>query len=575
MIKLISKTGKNYMKKRNTWILSILAIIQMSTAMSQALNQPANWPNTNWTIGGVYTAAGFIHNPRLESNFGFSDDAAGLASIDNIFAASPLIDLTPSIAVGAINLVITADIIFTSLTNADQLQIGYYDADLAVWIPISVLQPTPLGSVPNAVNCTNKVTLTSANTDISRFTPTQLAGFKYRFYYTDNGGWEQVFCISGSVVKTSSPCPVPSTLTASSITDVSANLSWTENGTATTWDLEILTSGTPPTGTATDAGVTNPFGATGLTASTSYDYYVRSGCGLNGSSVWVGPYNFTTTGGTATCADPTLGTASNETAETADLAWTENGTANLWNIEIVATGVVPTGTATNAGVTNPFTATSLAASTSYDFYVQSDCSGSTSAFAGPFTFSTTATTTCADPTDLAAVNITSTTADLTWTENETAFLWNIELIVAGSTPTGTPTYAGVTSSIFPTSGLLVNTDYDFYIQADCGPDKSSWVGPQAFTTGEVGLDELAEALSLTISPNPSSGAFTIQFEVASLESAQLEILTISGQLIRSLNSLELKNNMKLILSLENEKRGIYLVKLITDKGTLYKKISLQ
>ncbi len=41
-------------------------------------------------------------------------------------------------------------------------------------------------------------------------------------------------------------------------------------------------------------------------------------------------------------------------ATTADLGWTENGTAMLWNIEIGATPFAPTGTATQSGVTNTY-----------------------------------------------------------------------------------------------------------------------------------------------------------------------------------------------------------------------------
>src|SRR5690606_3507195 len=60
-------------------------------------------------------------------------------------------------------------------------------------------------------------------------------------------------------------CILPSGLYATNILSTSADLGWTENGTATTWDIEVVTAGTSPTGTPTDAGVTtNPFNKTGL-----------------------------------------------------------------------------------------------------------------------------------------------------------------------------------------------------------------------------------------------------------------------------------------------------------------------
>ncbi len=94
-------------------------------------------------------------------------------------------------------------------------------------------------------------------------------------------------------------CPEPSGLTATGITSTSADLGWTENGTSTFWNIEVLTSGTPPTGIATAIGVSNPYSVTGLTAITSYDFYVQSDCGgtdrgTGSVSAWVGPFTFTT-----------------------------------------------------------------------------------------------------------------------------------------------------------------------------------------------------------------------------------------------------------------------------------------
>jgi len=88
-----------------------------------------------------------------------------------------------------------------------------------------------------------------------------------------------------------------------------------------------------------------------------------------------------------TCAAPSNLTASAETLTGADLAWTENGTATLWDIEIVLAGATPTGTPTDVGVTNPYTWTGGMASTDYDFYVRADCgAGDVSPFeVGSFT----------------------------------------------------------------------------------------------------------------------------------------------------------------------------------------------
>lgn len=89
------------------------------------------------------------------------------------------------------------------------------------------------------------------------------------------------------------------------------------------------------------------------------------------------------------CADPSDGSASNITDTSANLGWTENGTAGLWNIEWGA-DMFTQGTGTVvSGVTNPYNLMGLTEDSPYDFYVQSDCTGGLlSAWIGPFSFST-------------------------------------------------------------------------------------------------------------------------------------------------------------------------------------------
>src|SRR5690606_21852472 len=97
------------------------------------------------------------------------------------------------------------------------------------------------------------------------------------------------FCLN-----TPPTCPVPTSLNATNITVDSADLGWTENGTATAWDIEWGTNGFTPSGTPNIEDTANPHPLGGLSASTSYDYYVRADCGGGDTSPWVGPYTFTT-----------------------------------------------------------------------------------------------------------------------------------------------------------------------------------------------------------------------------------------------------------------------------------------
>jgi cysteine-rich repeat protein len=89
-------------------------------------------------------------------------------------------------------------------------------------------------------------------------------------------------------------CPSPTLGFADAITDLAAQLNWTETGTATLYDIEFGVSGFSPTGTPTEAGVTNNHTIMGLTPLTGYDFYVRADCGGGNLSGFVGPFNFTT-----------------------------------------------------------------------------------------------------------------------------------------------------------------------------------------------------------------------------------------------------------------------------------------
>jgi hypothetical protein len=88
---------------------------------------------------------------------------------------------------------------------------------------------------------------------------------------------------------------------------------------------------------------------------------------------------------------------------------------------------------------------------------------------------------CLAPSALTATNLTSASAQLGWTENGTATLWNIEYGVSGFTPGAGTTLSGVTNS-YLLNGLTSNTIYQYYVQADCGGTSSTWAGPFTFTT---------------------------------------------------------------------------------------------
>jgi hypothetical protein len=90
------------------------------------------------------------------------------------------------------------------------------------------------------------------------------------------------------------------------------------------------------------------------------------------------------------CLPPGNLNAERSTSSSADLSWTEVGSATVWNIEYGPLGfVMGTGTTVLGVTSNPYTLTGLSIETAYDYYVQAVCSSSdSSSFAGPHTFQT-------------------------------------------------------------------------------------------------------------------------------------------------------------------------------------------
>ncbi len=90
-------------------------------------------------------------------------------------------------------------------------------------------------------------------------------------------------------------CPKPNSLYAQNITTTSAELGWNSQGDETAWDVAYGEPGFDPDTEGTIVPVTeNPYVLEGLTASSSYDVYVRADCGTDEVSAWSGVAMFNT-----------------------------------------------------------------------------------------------------------------------------------------------------------------------------------------------------------------------------------------------------------------------------------------
>src|SRR5690554_1383236 len=120
----------------------------------------------------------------------------------------------------------------------------------------------------------------------------------YYIAFEGTSKWARGLNIDDVIVDEAPTCPQPSALAQTAITASSVDVDWTENGSATTWNVEVGLSGfTPGTGnevTADNGNTTQSSTLTGLADNTSYDVYVQADCGPGDQSNWVGPLTITT-----------------------------------------------------------------------------------------------------------------------------------------------------------------------------------------------------------------------------------------------------------------------------------------
>ncbi|THF47718.1 T9SS type B sorting domain-containing protein [Flavobacterium supellecticarium] len=359
------------------------------------------------------------------------------------------------------------------------------------------------------------------------------------FVFTSDGsgtrdGWEATVTCGPPPT-----CPKPKNFVASNPTMNSVQLNWLEAGTATSWIVMAVPTGTPDPntnpipGTAITATVTTPppYVLGGLTSNTEYDFYVRAVCSPTDSSTWTGPRTLRTLPNY--CAgdhfyDPggpngQYGNSANVTTTICPANPTDMVTVtfNSFNTEAgydfvrVYEGTGTTGTllGTYAGdLTNnlpgPFESTVGGCLT---FVFTSDGSGVRDGWDATVTCAPPPT--CPKPKNLSAANMTQTSADLNWQEMGTATQWEVIVLPAGSAPPA-PGDTGVivnTPPPFTYSGppaLLPGRPYDFYVRAICSPtDSSAWSIKGTFRT-LISNDECTAPIHVPVNEDSLCGQTT-------------------------------------------------------------------
>ncbi len=292
-------------------------------------------------------------------------------------------------------------------------------------------------------------------------------------------------------------CSPPDNINLNNIGANSVNISWTELGDSTSWEIEIVNQGIQPTGSGTEISL-KPYIINNLNSGENYDIYLRSVCSESNSSSWAGPVSFSTladfcngnhfydSGG----AFENYGDNENKTTvvslngadiiEATFLSFSlEDGFDVLYVFD---------GPDTNAPFIGYYTGNTIppvirsSEGNNLTFHFISDDSVT---YSGWEVDISCITVTCPAPSEITSSNLTSNTVDLNWTSNGTETEWEIEYGETGFNQ-GTGTTLSTTTNPFTLNGLSPVTNYDIYVRAICGTipgtDDSFRVGPIAIET---------------------------------------------------------------------------------------------
>ena len=376
------------------------------------------------------------------------------------------------------------------------------------------------------------------------------------------GGW------SDTVTFTTAVCPNVTGLTAGNITANSITLNWTADPMAQSWVIEYGYYGFDQ-GTGTQVNTTtNSYVFNGLEDETDYDFYVKAVCGTDWMSENWTNTNATTLSGGVTCEAP-VAVHTTVADNSVTVNWTAGEGNNTFELEYGPHGFSHSaGTIVSANA-SPATISNLDYETQYDVYVRAICDQNTySAWSTVSTFTTgeQPSEDCDPVANLTVVEITETTATVTWTPGATGDHWQVVVSDANGSTVSDATVSEPRANL---TGLTRRTNYTVSVRTDCGEgNHSSYVTANFRTEGE-GIDDVTSA-TCTIYPNPTSNSTTISVSGVNGK-VKIAVVDMNGRTVAT-ETLECNSDCDKTMDVDNLAQGAYFVRITSDSVNMVKKL---
>ncbi len=321
--------------------------------------------------------------------------------------------------------------------------------------------------------------------------------------------------------------PVVSAISATSISDDGATISWTTNEAADT-QIEYGTSTAYGSSTSLNTSmVTSHSGTlTGLNELTLYHYRVLSRDAA-GNLTTSGNNTFTTIAGPDTTAPSISGIASgNLTTSAAKITWTTSEAADS-RIEYGTTTSYGNFTPLNSSLVTAHSQniSGLSAGTTYHFRVLSKDAASNLATSGNNSFTTTASPGDTSGPVISSIdvsNISTSGATVTWSTDEAA-----SSQVEYGTTISYGTFSSLNSSLVSShsrglSGLSPSTVYHYRVISKDAADNSSTSGNGSFTSAGASADTTGPVISSVLAQSITTGSATLSWTTDEPATSQVD-----------------------------------------------------